>query len=184
MLQSKADLRKLALARRNALSEKDRAEKSNAICRQFVKGCQASFYKRPVRTVALYDAINSEVDLSPLANKLQQEGVTVLKPLMSDTTGKMEFVNWDEDFDPMTVPTRPLRAGFPPENIDVIVCPVVAFDKHNNRLGYGGGYYDRYLPRLMSDTIKIGVAFSCQEVEEVPTAEFDVPLDVVVTENS
>ena len=108
----------------------------------------------------------------------------MLKPLMSDTTGKMEFVNWDEDFDPMTVPTRSLRAGFPPENIDVIVCPVVAFDKHNNRLGYGGGYYDRYLPRLMSDTIKIGVAFSCQEVEEVPTAEFDVPLDVVVTENS
>ena len=186
LLQSKASLRKLALSRRNALSEGKRVEKSNAICRQFVKRCQACFYKRPVRAVALYDAINSEVDLSPLANKLQQEGVTVLKPLMSDTEGHMEFVNWDEKVDPLST-TESLAINVPtvpPEEIGIIVCPVVAFDKRNNRLGYGGGYYDRYLPRLMSDTMKIGVAFSCQEVDEVPTEEFDVPLDMVLTENS
>ena len=186
LLQSKADLRKFALSKRNALSEEERAEKSNAICRQFVKRCQACFYKRPVRAVALYDAINSEVELSPLANKLQQEGVTVLKPLMSDTEGHMEFVNWDEKVNPLSttesstinVPT------VPPEEIEIIICPVVAFDKHNNRLGYGGGYYDRYLPRLKSDTLKIGVAFSCQELDEIPTEDYDMPLDLVITEKA
>ena len=241
LLQSKADLRKLALSRRNALSEEKRAEKSLTICKQVSvflendvqqesspalckrglsllhasgasravgtvpfaqavapdKGdspfCTSHFVRiqkgrSPIvrRYIALYNAINSEVDLSPLANRLQQEGVTVLKPLMSDTEGHMEFVNWDEKLDPLsTVEASTIHfPTVPPEEIDIIICPVVAFDKRNNRLGYGGGYYDRYLPSLKSDTLKIGVAFSCQELDEIPIDDFDVPLDLMVTENS
>ena len=287
LLQSKADLRKLALSRRNALSEEERAERSGAICEKVVsvilsevflsnakknevegspeelnllqainlstsnppkgrtgyekcsileilrlhsntpcshsaqddeleltiaqsftnpwqefrtsatdeKVCGSSMRSdtSPAQkvefkglTIALYDAINSEVDLSPLANRLQQEGVTVLKPLMSDTEGHMEFVNWDEKLDPLsTVEASTIHfPTVPPEEIGIIVCPVVAFDKRNNRLGYGGGYYDRYLPSLKSDTLKIGVAFSCQELDEIPIDDFDVPLDLMVTENS
>ena len=249
LLQSKSEIRKRVLAKRDSLSEEERLNNSlvinSSIYKFFLKEFRASataekvnshamrsdtsqnlkvennettfpeFFSKEFRasataekvkshimrsdtsqnqkveftgiTIALYDPINTEVDVTALANCLQESGATVLKPLMFDTAGHMEFVPWEEEFDPSGIvppSTRSLRAGFSPEEIDAIICPVVAFDSKKNRLGYGGGYYDRYLPRLMSDTMKIGVAFACQEVPEIPTCAFDVPLDLVVTERA
>ena len=206
LLQSKSEIRKRVLEKRDSLSEKERLKNSlvinSSIYKFFLKEFRASATNEKVSgplmrsdtepqkkvefcdlTIALYDPINSEVNLTALAGKLQKQGVTVLKPAMVDDQGHMEFVPWDEVFDPSGIVPHPSRT-VPPNNIDVIVCPVVAFDAKKNRLGYGGGYYDRYLSRLRSDTLKVGVAFSCQEVEELPINKFDVPLDLIVTENS
>jgi 5-formyltetrahydrofolate cyclo-ligase len=68
-----------------------------------------------------------------------------------------------------------------PEEIKIVIVPILAFDRRGHRLGYGAGYYDRFLsahPHL----IKIGLAFSCQEVAEVPAEQNDVRMDVVITE--
>ena len=183
LLQSKAALRALAREKRSALSAEQRETKSTAICRLFVKTWLPSFSKTAGRTVALYDAINSEVDLSELALTLENQGAKILKPILSNEEGVMNFTDWKNSFDPHQTFNLASVELAKPETINIIVCPVVAFDAKKNRLGYGGGYYDRFLPRLMSDTMKIGVAYSCQEVDEVPTDVHDVPLDFIVTED-
>ena len=71
-----------------------------------------------------------------------------------------------------------------PEDIDAVLAPLVAFDDQGHRLGMGGGYYDRFLPRLNAGTPLIGVAFACQQYEQpLPREAWDVPLHAVVTEN-
>ncbi len=69
-----------------------------------------------------------------------------------------------------------------PSKIDVVLVPGVAFDQRGGRLGHGKGYYDRLLEQVRPGCIKIGVAFQCQLVEEVPTEPHDVLMDLIVTE--
>jgi 5-formyltetrahydrofolate cyclo-ligase len=58
----------------------------------------------------------------------------------------------------------------------------LAFDRHFNRLGYGAGYYDRFLPKMRRDAAKIGIGFSFQLVDQLPADPFDVPLDGIITD--
>ncbi len=67
------------------------------------------------------------------------------------------------------------------EEIDLIIIPLVAFDKRGTRLGYGGGYYDRLL-KNMQNVKKIGIAFAVQELDSIPKEEHDVRMDMVITE--
>jgi len=62
----------------------------------------------------------------------------------------------------------------------LVVVPAVVFDRKGFRIGYGGGYYDRFLPKIHA--VKIGLAFSCQIISEVPKNPFDVAVDGIVTE--
>ncbi|MGE5631427.1 MAG: 5-formyltetrahydrofolate cyclo-ligase [Caulobacteraceae bacterium] len=66
--------------------------------------------------------------------------------------------------------------------LDLILVPGVAFDKSGNRLGFGAGYYDRFMSRLGSGVKKVALAYSFQLVDQVPSGEYDVPLDFIVTE--
>jgi len=68
-----------------------------------------------------------------------------------------------------------------PEQLEVIIVPLVGFDEHLNRIGQGGGYYDRYLAKTKA--IKIGVAFEVQKLDAIPIEEFDVRLDYIVSES-
>lgn len=67
------------------------------------------------------------------------------------------------------------------EEIDAIIVPAVAFDRTGYRIGYGGGYYDRFLPAVPR-AVRIGAAFCCQIVAEIPADPYDVPVDRIVTE--
>ncbi|AGA68694.1 5-formyltetrahydrofolate cyclo-ligase [Desulfitobacterium dichloroeliminans LMG P-21439] len=69
-----------------------------------------------------------------------------------------------------------------PEEIDCIVVPGVAFDRQGNRLGYGGGYYDRLFERVRETTPKIALAFHCQIVESIPVEVYDKKIDALITE--
>ena len=71
----------------------------------------------------------------------------------------------------------------PPEALDLVICPGTAFDRQGNRLGMGGGYYDRFLPRCRHAVI-IMAAFEEQRVEKVPADSLDVPVAIVVTEDN
>lgn len=71
-----------------------------------------------------------------------------------------------------------------PSVIDVVVAPGVAFDRSGRRVGYGGGFYDRFFPRTRPDTLRIGIAFDVQLIEgDLPSGHFDLGLDGVVTES-
>jgi 5-formyltetrahydrofolate cyclo-ligase len=70
----------------------------------------------------------------------------------------------------------------PLEEVDCIIVPAVAWDEKGCRVGYGGGFYDRLLA-MAGQTPKIGIGFECQVIKEVPRAEHDLPVDLLVTEN-
>ncbi len=75
------------------------------------------------------------------------------------------------------------RQGFrcvAPQEIDAVVVPMVAFDAHNNRLGYGGGNYDRFLPQLREGAVVVGVAFKEQKIPAVPLEPHDLSLPFIV----
>jgi 5-formyltetrahydrofolate cyclo-ligase len=66
------------------------------------------------------------------------------------------------------------------DRVDAVIVPGLAFDKANNRLGRGAGYYDRFLPGLPKTSAKIGIAFDFQIVDRLPKEEHDVPLDIII----
>ncbi|HHY81139.1 MAG TPA: 5-formyltetrahydrofolate cyclo-ligase [Clostridiales bacterium] len=68
--------------------------------------------------------------------------------------------------------------------IDLAVVPGLSFDRQFNRLGYGAGYYDRFLPALRKDAIKIGICYDFQLIEQLPSEPFDIPMDGVITEST
>ena len=97
----------------------------------------------------------------------------------------MDFYKWS-----FSNPLKINKYGIPEPEIndivypDVLLIPLVAFDKDLNRLGYGGGYYDRLIEKLSKrkKIMKIGLALSVQEIEKVPTNKYDQKLDFIITE--
>ena len=81
----------------------------------------------------------------------------------------------------ITAPDPEKSTRVDPKEIDAVIVPMVGFDKHNNRLGQGGGYYDRYLARCPGAK-HIAVAFAEQEFDHIVTDYFDLPMDMVVTD--
>jgi len=70
-----------------------------------------------------------------------------------------------------------------PGEIDLAVIPGTAFDMSGNRIGYGAGFYDRFLKRVKRNCLKVGVAFDLQIYEHVPADQNDIPMDIIITEN-
>lgn len=135
---------------------------------------------------ALYWAINDEVDLHPLLERLVKEGRPVALPCTPDHQAPLTFRRWTPETamtpGPMHM-TEP-SSGAPVLQPNVLLLPLLAFDSAGRRLGYGGGFYDRTLGALRSTgTVKaFGVAFAGQQVSRVPTDALDQPLDGVMTE--
>ena len=149
----KETVRKLALARRNALTQREIACKSKAIVQRlepYLKG-----------TIALYRSYGNEVCIDDV--HLKSYGLPVV---LHDTS--MCFRMWYKG-------CKMKKGAY-----GMIVVPIVAFDEHLYRLGHGKGYYDRYLKQCRA--LKIGVAFDCQQVEKVPIEPHDVCLDMIITE--
>ncbi len=167
-----------------AMGEEARREASAAACAHLA-GLDAF---RHASVVMLYMPLSTEVDLTPAAIRCFQTGKTVCVPA----------VNWrQKDMDPIEVTSfddelmdvdergiRTPRQGAPvvPGVIDLVVVPGLAFDARGNRLGRGGGFYDRFLRRLRRSATTVGLAFDVQIVDEVPADDRDCRVDFVVTE--
>ena len=81
-------------------------------------------------------------------------------------------------------PNKDISNEIDVKNIDVLIVPAVAYDKNCYRLGYGGGYYDRFIERLRDDAITIGIAFDLQLFDSIPKEEHDAQLNYIITESS
>lgn len=135
--------------------------------------------------VAGYAAIRGEADPFPLMVTLANQGHPLCLP---QTRGDaLVFRAWKPG-DPlvvgrMSVPEPDDKAK--ERRPDLLIVPLLAFDKNGYRLGYGRGYYDRYLAehRAKRTLRAVGIAFAAQEVEELPREHFDEPLDAVVTQD-
>jgi 5-formyltetrahydrofolate cyclo-ligase len=134
-------------------------------------------------TIALYSAIGSEAPTARLADYLAEIGKTVAFPV-TVRNSPLEFRQVDN--------IDLLKAGFrniaepgmdcPAVKPDLIIAPMIAFDRSMNRLGQGGGHYDRTFGQY-PDAKRIGLAWSVQETDAIPAQPHDIPLDMIVTES-
>ncbi|MCR5809712.1 MAG: 5-formyltetrahydrofolate cyclo-ligase [Clostridiales bacterium] len=178
----KSELRKLIRAKRRMLTEEERAASARLIALNLLE-------LEPVRSAACvlaYMPMKYELDILPAVDELKARGIKAAFPLCVEEGGLRLFVPAEENgFKPgaygILEPDESTAEEVYPEDIDVILLPAVGFDRHGNRLGQGGGYYDRLLKR--SSCYKIAVGFDCQLVDRVPTEETDMQVDAVVTPN-
>lgn len=195
----KAELRRAAIARRDALDLDVRAAKSADICVRLVELLGRSDPAAP-HTVAVYAAMGSEVDPAAFAAAAAKRGWRVAYPCMlsaSDAAAcsqrmRMRAVSaGDASETPFIAhPTRAFAAMdvdsdhfpiVPADVLDMIIVPLVAFDQTGARLGYGGGCYDRYLPMLPPICQIVGIAFDEQRIDHVPTDAHDLPLPHIIS---
>ncbi len=131
--------------------------------------------------ILLYHAVGGEVETAELIRRARADGKTVCLPAIIGK-GVMEARRADRLVPgPYGIPS-PEGPVFPPESIDFLVVPGLAFDRECHRLGQGGGYYDRYLPRARG--YAAGLAFEWQMVDRLPLEAHDAELDCVATEKA
>lgn len=195
----KAELRRAVIARRNAIDLDVRAAKSAVVCARLVELLDRLDATAP-RTVAVYAAMDSEVDPAAFAAAAAARGWRVAYPCMlsaSDAAAcgqrmcMRTVAAGDVSAAPFIAhPTRAFAATdidnnrcpiVPAAELDMIIVPLVAFDRTGARLGYGGGCYDRYLPMLSPACQIVGIAFDEQRVDHVPTEAHDLPLPNIVS---
>jgi 5-formyltetrahydrofolate cyclo-ligase len=181
----KTELRKRMRGLRKALPERACTEKSQRIVQSLA--CLEPIAEAD--TVALFWPMQDrhEVDLRPLHALLQDRGARVAFPAMEAETGAMTF-RFVTDLQTMDEHVLGLREPSPDhpaaalDELDVIVVPALAIDPRGHRIGYGGGYYDRALPRFAPRATAIGVAFDFQLVVEVPDTPTDAAVGWIVTD--
>lgn len=195
----KAELRRAVIARRDALDLDVRAAKSAVICARLVE-LSDRLDAAVSRTVAVYAAVGSEADPAAFAAATAARGWRVAYPCMLSATDTvacgqrmcMRAVAADDASAAPFIahPTQAFAATnidsdrfpiVPAEALDMIVVPLVAFDRTGARLGYGGGCYDRYLPTLSTSCHIIGIAFEEQRVDRVPADAHDLPLPNIIS---
>ncbi len=137
------------------------------------------------KNIGLYYPIGSEVCTIEIIQNLKKKKYTISLPVL-EKNSRMSFYEWS--------PKSPLKINHfgIPEPIKIkkitpsaLVIPIVAFDDKLNRLGYGGGFYDRFITKLekTEEILKIGLALSCQKINKVPTNRFDKKMNYILTEN-
>lgn len=134
-------------------------------------------------TLLLYSALPDEVPTLPLIDDLVEEGKTVLLPrVVDDTTMELRCYTGVADLQEgafgIMEPIGELFTDY--DQIEVAVIPGMAFDQEGHRLGRGKGYYDRFLP-LLRNAYKIGICYPSRLLDHVPTDEYDICMDEVIT---
>ena len=140
--------------------------------------------KNKSKIIGGYHYYNYEINVSQILKKLKNKNYQISLPKIKKNS-QMDFFLWSKK-DPFKIN----KFGIPEPTSDKIVypgillVPIVAFDKNFNRIGYGGGFYDRYIKKIkkIKNVTTIGLAYSFQKVKKVPTNKFDIKLDFVVTD--
>jgi len=140
---------------------------------------------KPGMVVATYHPIGSEADPALLAAAAAERGCSLALPHVVDRAAPIRFLAWDPEVPLVAGPfgLRQPEAASPELAPDVILTPLVGFDRRLNRLGQGAGHYDRAFARYEA-AWRVGVAWSVQEVPAIPADIWDVPLNAVITEEA
>jgi 5-formyltetrahydrofolate cyclo-ligase len=178
---TKAQQRAAALARRDALPVTDRRAASQKIA---VRRFPVPFGEGTV--IAGYSPIRSECDPVPLMRGLAAKGAQLAMPVVEGKDKPLSFSEWRQGEQLMAGPfgiLQPRPEALPLEP-DILLVPLVAFDRACHRIGYGVGHYDRTLAdlRKRKPVIAVGIAFATQEVEKIAAGDHDQHLDLVLTE--
>jgi len=140
--------------------------------------------KLHLKSIGGYYPSNYEIDDLDILDLLEKKNFKVSLPIIKKDN-QMNFYSWSRN-DPLKIN----KFGIPEpvsSNIfypDILLVPLVAYDSSLNRVGYGGGYYDRYIEKIekIKKVTKIGLAFSFQKISSIPINQYDKRLDFIVTE--
>ena len=135
--------------------------------------------------IFIYLSMPSEVDTSKIIDFLISKGKNIYVPKIVE---KQEMIAVEYKKGDLMKKNKfgieePEKSCYiDPQCIDICIIPIVAFDRELNRLGFGKGFYDRFLCKVRNDCIKIGIAYQCQMVDMIKPEDHDVELDIIVTE--
>ena len=181
----KTELRKQILEQRKQLSPEERRAKSRIICERIL--CRDDY--RKAKRIFVYVSMGAEAETQMLIEQAWKDGKMVAVP---KTAAKRKmyflpirsFAELRKSNFGVYEPTGRIEEAWIPQEDDLFLVPIVGFDRKKNRIGYGGGYYDRYFAE-QKGIRKIGLAFQMQEalfsIEGIE--ETDIPLDEIITEN-
>jgi 5-formyltetrahydrofolate cyclo-ligase len=177
----KAELRRQALARRDAVPAAERAQAAEAVA---ARGLPVEL--KPGIVVSGFMPMKSEINPLPLLRKLAAAGARLALPVVAGRGQPLVMRAWAFG-EPLLEGVRGIRQPSPqaPEATpDIFVVPLLAFDRAGHRIGYGAGYYDMTLAaaRARRAISAVGIAYAAQEIAAVPTGPRDEPLDLVLTE--
>lgn len=177
----KRKLRKRFIEQRLRLLQQEVKQQSDTIMSTFFS---TDYYKR-AKVVMFYVDMRNEVMTKGAIEETLSKGKRVVVPRVKKGYGLLaiEIKSLDE-LEPGTfgVLEPPEKEEIFLDDIDVVVVPGVVFDKKGYRIGYGGGYYDNFLPKLKANAKKIAVAFEIQMIDLVPAESHDVKMDLIITD--
>jgi len=187
---SSPDIRQLKRSQRRALSETEQQQHSQALC----QNTETLAIYRDSQHIAFYIANDGEIDPHLLMQHARHLGKTIYLPVLSPQQNSLYFAPFEADShlelnrfnipEPACNPSTWKTA----EQLELLFLPLVAFDTHGNRMGMGGGFYDRTLAFLQQKSLSkkpilAGLAHEVQKVERLLTQNWDIPLDYIITEN-
>lgn len=174
---------------RRALSDAEQqqsATQASTRLLQWIDQQQAAGQK--INHVALYFSCDGELNTMPLFSALWQRGIQTCLPVLHPFShGHLLFLRYQQHSQMqrnrygIAEPLLDISNLVLPRQLDIIITPLVAFDDHGNRMGMGGGFYDRTLANPQVSAIALGYAHDCQHSEQIPLAPWDVPLPLIVT---
>lgn len=186
MEESKNEIRKLMLKRRESLAPQIVEKNSREIAKKII--CMSELIKSSI--IMCYIDFRNEVKTGDIIRTCLSVKKRIVVPLV--IKGNERMLAASEIFDPESElergtfgvwePKKDCIRIIDPKSIDIVIIPGVAFDYSRNRLGFGAGYYDRFLQSVRKDCFKIGICHDLQLCTKIPCDSFDIPMDRVVTE--
>ena len=174
----KNQLKESILEKRNSLSEEKILEKSNQIKNKLFNLSQ---YKKS-KTIMFFVSFNSEVNTHEMIKESLKNKTIVVPKVVSHEIEPSIIIDFDNLVSGKFGILEPIEAmKIAHKNIGLVLVPGIVFDKEGHRIGYGFGYYDKFLAKVPK-AIKIGLAFDFQVVDKIPAEMHDVPVDMIVTE--
>ena len=183
----KKELRKMVIELRNN-KDSDFLSKNSQVITEKLLSMECI---KKANVIMLYLDFNNEVKTDALIKKLLSIGKTVVAPVTIKDKRKLipfKITNIKDDItigaygirEPKQNPNNKLSI----KDIDIVIVPAVAYDKNCYRLGYGGGFYDRFIKKLKDDAITIGIAFDLQVLNSIPKESHDAQLNYIITETN
>ena len=182
----KKEIRKAMTEKRESLSKESVQQKSHAIHQRLI---EMSVWKNAMHLMVYLDFRN-EVKTTSLIRSFLQQGKHVYIPVTNPKDYSLtvsELKNPELDLrvanfgllEPKEEALRPTD----PKKLDLVIVPGIAFDRDGYRIGFGAGYYDRFLPKLREDTVLISLVFDFQLLPQVPRESHDIAVDWIVAES-
>ena len=181
-MTDKAELRKQFIAKRQQLNASELANKS----RQIAKHIETIYQNKHFEAVHVFLSMvtRHEIDTSFIIDYLKSQGTKIIvsKTNFKDNTLSHYHLKDDTELieNKWGIPEPINASNFPVDQIDLVLVPLLCFDIHGNRVGYGKGFYDRFLAGCQPETMKIGLSLF-SPIEKIAINEFDVPLDKCIT---